>query len=42
MEHLIVNALRVDHALTVSLVAEVDGKVVWHIAFSPIKINPRE
>jgi putative acetyltransferase len=38
-EHLIVNALRADHALTVSLVAEADGEVVGHIAFSPVKIN---
>lgn len=38
-EHLIVNALRAAQALTVSLVAEVDGVVVGHIAFSPIKIN---
>jgi putative acetyltransferase len=41
-EHLIVNALRADHALTVSLVAEIDGKVVGHIAFSPIKINGQD
>ena len=38
-EHLIVNALRAEHALTVSLVAEAEGKVVGHIAFSPIKIG---
>jgi predicted N-acetyltransferase YhbS len=38
-EHLIVKALRVAHALTVSLVAEAEGKVVGHIAFSPIKIG---
>lgn len=38
-EHLIVNALRADHALAVSLVAEVGGKVVGHIAFSRITIN---
>jgi putative acetyltransferase len=41
-EHLIVNALRADHALTVSLVAEMDRKVVGHIAFSPVKINRRD
>jgi len=35
-EHLIVEALRGDGALSVSLVAEVDGAVVGHIAFSPI------
>jgi putative acetyltransferase len=38
-EHLIVDALRADNALTVSLVAVVDGDVVGHIAFSPMKIN---
>ncbi len=41
-EHRIVNALRDDHALTVSLVAEVDGNVVGHIAFSPVKIDGRD
>lgn len=34
-EHLIVEALRAAGALEVSLVAEVDGGVVGHIAFSP-------
>jgi putative acetyltransferase len=34
-----VEALRADGALTVSLVAEVEGKVVVHIAFSPAAIN---
>ena len=38
-EHLIVDALRTSDALTVSLVAEIDGSVVGHIAFSPVKIN---
>ena len=38
-EHLIVDALRASGALTVSLVAEIDGSVVGHIAFSPVKIN---
>lgn len=38
-EHLIVNALRAAQALTVSLVAEVGGEVVGHVAFSPIRIN---
>ena len=41
-EHLIVNALRADHALAVSLVAEVEGQVVGHIAFSPVRIGGRE
>jgi putative acetyltransferase len=38
-EHLIVEALRAAGALTVGLAAEVDGKVVGHIAFSPAQID---
>ena len=38
-EHLIVEALRADDALSVSLVAEVDGDVVGQIAFSPVTIG---
>lgn len=38
-EHLIVNALRAARALTVSFVAEVDGEVAGHIAFSPARID---
>ena len=38
-EQFIINALREAHALTLSLVAEVDGQVVGHIAFSPIEIS---
>src|SRR3990172_2019973 len=38
-EQFIVDALRAANALTVSLVAEVDGKVVGHIAFSPVTIS---
>jgi len=38
-EQFIVKALRAAGALTVSLVAEVDGAVVGHIAFSPIAIS---
>jgi putative acetyltransferase len=38
-EHFIVNALREANALTVSLVAELDGKIVGHIAFSPVAIS---
>ena len=38
-EHLIVEALRADNALTLSLVAEVDGAVVGQIAFSPVTIG---
>lgn len=35
-EHFIVDALRAAGVLTISLVAEQDGRVVGHIAFSPI------
>jgi putative acetyltransferase len=38
-EHFIVNALRAANALAVSLVAEVDGQVVGHIAFSPVAVS---
>jgi putative acetyltransferase len=38
-EHFIVNALRSAGALTISLVAEIDGQIVGHIAFSPITIS---
>jgi len=38
-EQFIVKALRAAGALTISLVAEVDGAVVGHIAFSPIAIS---
>jgi putative acetyltransferase len=38
-EHLIVLALRSAGALTLSLVAEVEGEVVGHIAFSPVTIS---
>ena len=38
-EQFIVNALRAAQALSISLVAEVDGKVVGHIAFSPVAIS---
>lgn len=38
-EHFIVNALRAANALAISLVAQVDGKVVGHIAFSPLTIS---
>jgi putative acetyltransferase len=38
-EQFIVNALRAANALTISLVAEVDEKVVGHIAFSPVTIS---
>lgn len=38
-EQFIINALRRANVLTISLVAEIDGKIVGHIAFSPIKIS---
>jgi predicted N-acetyltransferase YhbS len=38
-EHLIIEALRRAGALSVSLVAELDGRVVGHIAFSPVTIS---
>jgi len=38
-EQFIVNALRAASALTISLIAEVGGKVVGHIAFSPVTIS---
>ena len=38
-EQFIIAALRAAKALTFSLVAEVDGRVVGHIAFSPVIIS---
>ncbi len=38
-EQFIIEALRSAGALTLSLVAEVDGHVVGHIAFSPVTIS---
>jgi putative acetyltransferase len=38
-EQFIINALRKANALTISLVAEVNGKVIGHIAFSPVTIS---
>jgi putative acetyltransferase len=38
-EQFIISALRSANALTISLVAEVDGQVVGHIAFSPVTIS---
>ena len=38
-EHFIIDALRAAGALTVSLVAEVDGRVAGHIAFSPVTLS---
>jgi len=38
-EQFIIHALRAARALTVSLVAEIDGQVVGHIAFSPVIVS---
>lgn len=38
-EQFIIEALRAAKALPLSLVAEVDGRVVGHIAFSPVAIS---
>ncbi len=41
-EHLIVEGLRAGGALCISLVAEMDDKVVGHIAFSAVKIDGQD
>jgi putative acetyltransferase len=38
-EQFIIHALRTANAMTVSLVAEIDGTVVGHIAFSPVTLT---
>jgi putative acetyltransferase len=38
-EHLIVDALRAAGALDLSLVAEIDGRVIGHVAFSAARIG---
>ena len=38
-EQFVVEALRGSNALTLSLVAEIDGRVVGHVAFSPVTIS---
>ncbi len=38
-EHFIINALRAAKSLSLSLVAEIDGNVVGHIAFSPVTFS---
>lgn len=38
-EHLIVDALRRANVLTLSLIAEMDGQLVGHVAFSPVTIS---
>ena len=38
-EQFIIQALRAAEALTVSLVAEMDGRVIGHVAFSPVTMS---
>jgi putative acetyltransferase len=38
-EQFVIEALRAAKALTLSLVAELDGRVIGHIAFSPVTIS---
>jgi len=38
-EQFIIEALRAAGALTVSLIAELDGRVIGHIAFSPVAMS---
>jgi putative acetyltransferase len=38
-EQFIIGALRAANALTLSLVAEIEGRVVGHVAFSPVIIS---
>ena len=38
-EQFIISALRAANALTISLVAELEGRVVGHVAFSPVTIS---
>ena len=38
-EHIIIDRLRAAGALTLSLVAEADGAVVGHVAFSPVSVS---
>jgi putative acetyltransferase len=38
-EQFIIEALRAANALTISLVAEIDGRLAGHIAFSPVTIS---
>ena len=41
-EPFIIHALRAAGALSVSLVAEIDGSVVGHVAFSPVMIDDQD
>jgi predicted N-acetyltransferase YhbS len=38
-EHFIIDDLRAADALTISIVIEIDGRIVGHIAFSPVTIS---
>jgi putative acetyltransferase len=38
-EQFVISALRASGALSISLVAELDGRVIGHIAFSPLTIS---
>ena len=38
-EQFVIESLRAANALTISLVAELDGRVVGHVAFSPVTIS---
>ena len=38
-EQFVIKALRAAGALTLSLVAEIDGRIVGHVAFSPVVIS---
>lgn len=38
-EQFIITALRTAGALTLSLVAEIEGRVIGHIAFSPVILS---
>ncbi|MHC5225099.1 GNAT family N-acetyltransferase [Ignatzschineria sp. LJL83] len=42
IEHLIVNNLREADALSLSLVAELEGQLIGHVAFSRISINGQD
>jgi putative acetyltransferase len=38
-EHLIILGLRQAGALSLSLVAELDGRIIGHVAFSGVRVN---
>ncbi|MCW7554144.1 N-acetyltransferase [Endozoicomonas gorgoniicola] len=41
-EHTIIDLLRESNELSLSLVAELNGKIIGHIAFSPVRINGQD